>query len=344
MDGAEEIQSGAGAPFADLRRDGGEWDAPVIVEGAEVIDAEDVGLCEARSEAGEPPRVAGFCMRAPLVEWVAPELAGRREVIGWHARDGDGQSGGGVDLEELGRGPGVGAVARDEDRQVADDLDAALPGGGAHERPLAEEEVLVEYVGFDGDGELRGELGLARGGMGAHLGGPFPPGLPVEVVFAGAEKCVGLQPVGVVFAKLGEVAVGERGPAEGDVSGVRFKQQQPFALPELAEIDALVVEGLQRLDVFGREQPEPHERKDVDQVRVACKGGKALVGRIAVAGRAERAHLPVAVAAGFQEIQETLDGAGFEGADALVSRQASGVEKDAAAAFGQPVEQGESRC
>ena len=92
------------------------------------------------------------------------------------------------------------------------------------------------------------------------------------------------------------------------------------------------------------ELDEPHERKDVDQVRVACKGGKALVGRIAVAGRAERAHLPVAVAAGFQEIQETLDGAGFEGADALVSRQASGVEKDAAAAFGQPVEQGESRC
>jgi len=119
---------------------------------------------------------------------------------------------------------------------------------------------------------------------------------------------------------------------------VGLEKQQPFALPELAEIDAVVVHRLQRLDVLRGEEPEPDERKDVDQVRVARKGGEALVGGVAVAGGPERANLPVAVAAGLQKIEETLDRARFKSADALIARQASGVEEDAAAALGQPVE------
>ena len=76
-------------------------------------------------------------MRGPVVERVAPELAGGAEVVGRHAGDGQ-RPAVVVELEQLLVGPDVGAVEGDEDRHVADDLHAGarwrMPCSAAHWR------------------------------------------------------------------------------------------------------------------------------------------------------------------------------------------------------------------
>ena len=68
-------------------------------------------------------------MRVPAVQRVAPALAGGAEVVGRHAGH-HGRPAVRVELEQLGPRPDVGALVGDEDRHVADDLDAALVGIG----------------------------------------------------------------------------------------------------------------------------------------------------------------------------------------------------------------------
>lgn len=43
---------------------------------------------------------------------------------------------------------------------------------------------------------------------------------------------------------------------------------------------------------------------EVEEVGVACEGREALVGRVAVTGGADGAHLPVGEAAGVEEVDE----------------------------------------
>jgi hypothetical protein len=67
-----------------------------------------------------------------------------------------------------------------------------------------------------------------------------------------------------------------------------------------------------------------------------------LVGRIAVAGGAERADLPVFHPGGLQEIEEAHRVV-VEHTAALLARQAGGMEEGAGAARLQPVEEREGR-
>ena len=118
----EELVAGSLDPLA---VDGGlllGGDGPVGLEAAEVIEADDVVEGERAADAGDPPVEAALAQQAPLVERVAPALAGDGEVVGRDAGDADGVALL-VELEELGVGPDVGAVVVDEDGDVAEDAD-----------------------------------------------------------------------------------------------------------------------------------------------------------------------------------------------------------------------------
>jgi len=65
-------------------------------------------------------------------------------------------------------------------------------------------------------------------------------------------------------------------------------------LVEEPEIHVRRRERAQRGELFRPQQPALDQRGQINQVRIAGDGGKALVGGIAIAGRPQRANLPVA--------------------------------------------------
>ena len=84
-------------------------------------------------------------------------------------------------------------------------------------------------------------------------------------------------------------------------------------------------------DLRPGQQPLPLEQVEVDEIGVAREGGKALVGAVAIAGRPERQHLPVALAGVAQKVDERV-GRAAEGADPVWGGQARHRQQDARAA------------
>ena len=268
-----------------------------------MVNAHDVALRERGAEPVAPPRVAVGGVGFPGVERVAPHLAVGGKIIRRHPGDGDGLKRCRVELEELRVGPGVGGIAGDEDREVADDLDAALLRGGAEFRPLAEEQILAEAVGVGGLGELRAQRRFLRAGEVAERGGPFPPRLAVAVILQRAEEGVSVEPVRFAAAEGRVVAVGQGGGFLPEDGGGHL-QQARFEAAERLEVHVVGRERGERGEIAGGDEAGAHERGEVHEVGVAGEGRVALVGRVAVAGRAERADLPVFDPGGFEKIEE----------------------------------------
>ena len=110
-----------------------------------MVDPRHVDELERPPEALDPPVVSGGAVDGPLVQRVAPELAGRREVIRRHARH-ELRPALLVQLEQVGVRPDVGRITGHEDRRVAEQLDAEPPGVLAEVVPLAEKEELPELL------------------------------------------------------------------------------------------------------------------------------------------------------------------------------------------------------
>ena len=62
------------------------------------------------------------------------------------------------------------------------------------------------------------------------------------------------------------------------------------------------------IDLLAREQPVLLQKVEVDEIRVARAGAEALIGAVAVAGRADGQDLPVALTGMVQEIGKVIGG------------------------------------
>src|SRR5690606_39728616 len=98
---------------------------------------DDVAEFEIGGEPAQPPAVAVRCVRRPIVERVAPKLPVGGAAVRRHASDEARVSGLFVEQEEFGICPDVGTVAGNEDRCVADELDAGRGGFPANLAPLS---------------------------------------------------------------------------------------------------------------------------------------------------------------------------------------------------------------
>ena len=76
---------------------------------------------------------------------IPPQLAGRAEVIRRHTGEYVWVAVR-VETEQLPLRPDVSAVVRDEDRQIAHDLDRSRAAGVTHVLPLLEKQELREFV------------------------------------------------------------------------------------------------------------------------------------------------------------------------------------------------------
>ena len=64
-------------------------------------------------------------------------------------------------------------------------------------------------------------------------------------------------------------------------------------MPETAEVDAVRREGVELRELVGFKKSGGDDWLEVDQVGISREGGKALVGRVAEAGRTKRTRLPI---------------------------------------------------
>ena len=157
LDRGEERGAGAGPPVPALGRRIPLRDGPVGDVAAEVVDAAEIDELERPPETFAPPVEAGRAVDGPVVQRVAPTLAGRAERVGRRAGDL-------AVREQLRPAVEIGALVGDVDRQVADQADAALGRVGAQLPPLPLEAHLV------GERLPAGKLGPAAGpeGMARH--------------------------------------------------------------------------------------------------------------------------------------------------------------------------------
>src|SRR4051812_40144146 len=110
-----------------------------------MVDADDVAMGEGLAHSLYPPVIAGVLERLPVVERIAPALAGLAESV-W--RDAGNNCGAeiGVQVIKMRMRPDVSAVIADEDGDVADDLDAALRGNRPDGTPLLGKKELDDAM------------------------------------------------------------------------------------------------------------------------------------------------------------------------------------------------------
>ena len=116
--------------------------------------------------------------------------------------------------------------------------------------------------------------------------------------------------------------------------GEGLREERPLELDHGTEVHLALREAGPLRQVGGGQQALLAQAVEADEQRVAREGREALVGRVAVAGGAERQHLPEALAGLRQEVEEG-GRLGPELADAVAPGQRRGVEQDAGGSLAQ---------
>jgi hypothetical protein len=179
-----------------------------------------------------------------------------------------------------------------EDGDVAHQAHAVLVGVRLERRPLVEKEELQEpWHRLD-----RGGVGPGGRRQGFRLAErqrrrPFGPRTQAVGLLAGDKEGEVLQPVRVGVAEALEIRLLEGGGAPGEL--VRGHLQHARARRDhRAVVDPILRKSREIGQILRRQVPVRHQLLQADQHGVAGEGRERLVGRIAVAGRPERQHLP----------------------------------------------------
>jgi len=253
------------------------------------------------------------------------------EIVRRNAGDDDGVPVG-VQLEQVAPRPDVAAVVGDEDGQVADQPDAEPRGGGAQFRPLALEEELEDFLAAN----LAGEP-AARRGERARLPPrqrrrPLDPGASALLRLQRREQRVVRQPAGVPAAEGRETAL-PRGRRGGEPIR-RRAQPRPARGQNRAEVHPRRVRFRETAQISGGQPAVAAQVVEADQQRVGGEGRKALVGRVAVTGGAQRQELPIPLAHRRERAQPAAR-VRADLADAPRPRQRGRVQQQPGGAFRQ---------
>ncbi len=230
--------------------------------------------------------------------------------------------------------PDVGAVERHEDRDVADDRDAALVGIVPNGRPLIEEDPLDPGVKADVVGEV-----AAGGGDGVRLAQrqrPVPVG-PARLLVDVLERQEEAEVVEPACVMRQEGRQCRSVVAAGCLLEAGERSAQPVELELLGVPELDHVRRERWPGEIARRQPAPlDQRFERDQQWSPGERRPGRVRRVAESDRTERHHLPDALARGLEHIHEAV-GCRAEVAGAVRSRQRGRVEQDASGAGQSPV-------
>ena len=141
LDRLEKVRPRAFNPAPDLGSRVPGRDLPVSGKAPEMVYAQDIHQFQGGLHAFQPPGIPAGPVDFPLVQRIAPQLAGRGEIIRRHARH-DGWLAVFIQVEQVGMRPHIRRIIGHEDRDIADDLHALFMCIGVQRIPLAEEQEL----------------------------------------------------------------------------------------------------------------------------------------------------------------------------------------------------------
>ena len=296
LHGVDKVPVGAFFPVTARSRGASGRDGIVALKAPEVVDAHHIIDGGGVLHALLPPVKASGLVGRPVVQRVAPQLAvcrkGIRRTAGYM-----GQVHLSIGLEQLRVSPQVAGIRADVDGDITHQQDTLAVGIGFQCVPLGIEEELhclvvadlVSQPCFCGGNDLR--LPAAQGVR--------PVGkacLPLLCLY-GHEQGVVLQPEALCCA---EGFVSRGGGSQQPVGGL-FQQHRALV------VQRTVVNGAHRLrggDLFSSQITICRQQTEINKVGVSGKGGKALVGAVAIAGRADGQDLPISLLCLGQKINE----------------------------------------
>ena len=302
-DRVEEIHPRSVDPLSGKRGLRIRGDRVVFVEAPEMVHADHIVEAVGALHAGDPPLIAGLPVIGPVVEGIAPELAGRGKGVRRASRHrlrivvl--------VELEEFRTGPGVRAVKSHIDRDIADDADPLFVRVGVELLPLLREFVLLEAEEIDLVFQHlphRVERLLVAVPVGEI---PVRPALPLKMLLERHEEAVIIQPAGLFLPERLIIRVFRRRLLKTFIGqgqhrkAVLVQRAVIHGFRIRAEIPAVALPSLQ--------EPLFDQGLQVDKIGISREGREGLVGRIAVAGRSEGQHLPVGLSRLLQKIHKFI--------------------------------------
>ena len=274
-----------------------------------MVDAEQVVDAQRVAHPLDPPGVSRLFMIGPIVQRVAPQLAVGGKIIR-RAAGHPGKTALGVQLKQGPAHPGIHRIGGDVDGDIAQNFHALGVGVGLDLFPLEGKLVLQKFPEADLLLLLGPERCQSARVPQAVLPGPLGPALHLMRGLEGHVEGVILQPA-LVGQREGVVIVreimGAAVPAGALFAPGRIGGAQNFIA---AGVEGAVIH-LQRVlapifrpELGGGEQTVRLQGVKVDEIRVARKGGAALVGAVAVAGGAQRQDLPDLLARSGEKINE----------------------------------------
>ena len=163
----EEGIAGGFDPFPIDRGLAARGDLPIGIEGAEMIEPDDIVKLRVTEDPLLQEGKALLLHLLPVIDGVAPALAGRGEIIRWYPGDEGRFQGNFVEEEVIFIGIDIAGIVADIERNVADDLDAFGIRIGVEGVPLTVGDHLEVNLEFDGF---------------PLLAGKFPPFLQIEAI------------------------------------------------------------------------------------------------------------------------------------------------------------------
>ena len=265
-------------------------DFPIACKAPEMINPHHIDQLENMADALDPPGKTFGCMGTPAIERVAPALACRAEEVGWHAGD-DGGTAVGIELEKFRARPDFGALVGDEDRRIADDLDAACVGICAQFFPLPEKTPLGKLPEGDACSVLGASLPQ---GLRITMGQRRRPVGPVDALVYFSER----HEEGIVFQPAGmvktEVCIAHPADIAGSLRKACCRFLQPRHPPRhySTKLHTRIAEAGIGQQVAFVKPPVLLQFNQVNQQQVTGKCRTAHVGRVARANATQRQDLP----------------------------------------------------
>ena len=165
-------------------------------------------------------------------------------------------------------------------------------------------------------------------GVQADVVVPFVERTQTEVLLDGGKQRISFEP--------GALRAAEGGYGLGIACATAQKGLVQHVTPVLEDTAIVharrICAPVHALQLLRQQQPVLDQQVQVDQIRVAREGGRALIRRVAKAGGAEREHLPVGLACFGEKIGEGVS-IPAQRPDTIGRGQGGDVHQNAAAAF-----------
>ena len=296
---AEEINARALAPlpvFGGLIPIG---NGIIAGKAPEVVDAGHIKELHIVAQPAHPPGILIFLHVLPAVQGVPPQLAVGGKGVRRAARHINGAAVL-VQLELLRFRPNIGAVQSHIDGNIPDELHALLVGVFPQGSPLLIKMVLEKDVKIHVLPELFPIPGQRFRPAQADV---LVPGNPGAILHLGLDRHIQgvvLQPPAVFLPEFfdGRFLFS---PGKGFSEQYKPGVPQGFIIHLFRVVSPVVFQAF-----LFCQKPLVTEAVQIQKIGVPCKGGKALVGAVPVAGGANGQHLPVGLARLLQKIYKFI--------------------------------------